>query len=131
MCGDGYVSHVARLVRGARRLRNLDHLATLALVIDDFAARPPQLRANEVNDLGAELWELKAGTLRVPSFGAECAGERTANDAHRRLVLPGIVRSPAGSNHTARFTHVFEKRTQRTPRREIDKALAIKREDRR
>lgn len=129
--GDGYVSDVACLVRGARRLRNLDRLATLAIVIDDFVTRPSRLRANEVNDLGAYLWELKAGTLRVPFFGAECPGEHTASGARRRLVLPGIVRSPASSDRAARFTHVFEKRTQRTPRWEIDKALAIKRQDRR
>ena len=120
---------VERLVRGSRRVRHLDRLADLAVVIDDFVARPLQLRANEVNDLGEGLWELKAGTLRVPFFGAECPGDTRSCRCGRQLVLPRIVKQPEGRCRTARLTHLFEKRTARTPRREIDKAMAIKRED--
>lgn len=109
--------------------RHADDWADLAIVIDVFLARPQALRPNEVNDLREGLWELKGGRLRLPFFGVDCPGTISSSGQHRHLVLPSAVRQPGDAARSARGTHVFVKGQQRTPRKQIDRAMAIMRKD--
>jgi len=109
--------------------RYADDWADMAIVIDHFLVDPKALRPNEINDLGDGLWELKGGRLRLPFFGVDCSGTVSLSGHHRRLVLPRGVRTPRGSDRSARGTHVFGKGQHRTPRKQIDRALGIMRRD--
>ena len=109
--------------------RYADDWADLTIVVEIFLNDPKALRSNEVNDLGDGLWELKGGRLRLPFFGVDCSGTVSSSGHHRHLVLPGGVRPPQGSDRSARGTHVFGKGQQRTPRKQIDRALGIMRRD--
>ncbi len=87
--------------------RSLDGLATLNDRLGRYCARGKLPVPEELNHLRDELWELKGGKLRLAFYdaGQQC-GRRTL-----------------------RATHVFFKGTQRTPRKEIDRGLAIARID--
>jgi phage-related protein len=91
------------------RKKNLDRLADVAVRFEDFARRgtlevPRELR----EDLREGIGEIKAGDVRLLFFNA------VASCHSLRIV---------------RLTHGFIKGTERTPRREIDKALWVRRED--
>jgi len=109
--------------------RYADDWADLTIVVDHFLNNPKALRANEINDLGDGLWELKGGRLRLPFFGVDCSGTVSSSGHHRHLVLPTGVRAPRVDDRSARGTHVFGKSQQRTPRKQIDRALGIMRRD--
>ena len=103
-------------------------LADLVAALEDFADHPERLRRNEVNALAPGIWELKVGMLRLPFAAGRCPGDRT-EALGRSLCLPELVPQAAADERCARVTHGFEKRTTRTPRYELDRALAIARED--
>jgi hypothetical protein len=90
---------------------------------------PHRLRGNEINDLGEGLWELKIGKVRIPFFEGNCTGTGSSMGAIPKLGLPTNVQPPTTGSHCARMTHAFEKGTEKTPRREIDRAEGIRRED--
>jgi hypothetical protein len=104
-------------------------LADLLAALEDFAEAPERLRLNELNSLGRGLWELKVGSMRLPFVAAPCPGSLSPAANQRQLVLPQHVPTPGPRAHCARATHGFEKRTERTPRRELEIAQAIGRED--
>ena len=104
-------------------------LADLQAALEDFADAPQLLRLNEVNSLGQGLWELKVGNIRLPFVAAECPGTVSQEASHRKLVLPQHVPAPRPGAQCARATHGFEKESERAPRRELDVAQAIRRED--
>lgn len=101
----------------------------LLVVVGLFLDAPSRLRENEINDLGDGLWELKVGTARLPFVAGTCTGTRSSNGDGRRLVLPDRVAAASEAGRCARFTHGFEKRSQKTPVGEIDRTRAIARED--
>lgn len=91
--------------RAARR--NADLIADLAVRLEEYCDTGSLEIPRELNTLVEdELWEFKVDKLRVPFFRVSSS-------------RPGTVR----------VTHHFFKGTRFTPRAEIDKALAIKRED--
>lgn len=73
--------------------------------LEDFARAGRLEVPRELNRLHDELWEIKAQRVRLPLYyaTADCAD--------------------------VRVTHGFLKNSQKTPRREIDRGLAIIRED--
>jgi len=83
-----------------------DLVAGMAIRLETFAATGELLVPRQLNHLRDELWEFKCGKLRLPFY-------------HRRGAACGQVR----------ITHGFIKRGDRTPVREIDRGLAIMRED--
>ncbi|WP_423773756.1 hypothetical protein [Actinomyces urogenitalis] len=81
-----------------------DRRSELVVRIPD-GRRYARMRLSQVVKDG-ELWEVKAGRIRLPCFRVDTCGQQTL-----------------------RMTHVFEKATPATPRREIDRGLAIMRCD--
>lgn len=93
--------------RKSAAVRNRDLIADLAIRLEEYCDSGTLEIPRELNTLvEGELWEFKVGTLWVPFF-----------------------RSSFQSPGTVRVTHHFFKRSMRTPRRELDRAKAIKRED--
>lgn len=92
------------LSRGRGKGRDL--VADMLIRMEQFARTGELIVPKQLNHLRAELWELKAGTLRLPFY-------------YRRGAACGQVR----------LTHGFTKRGEKTPIREIDRGLAIMRED--
>jgi phage-related protein len=115
-------------VQTPRRSR-LRRAADVAVALDALADGPLSLRRTELNALGDDMWELKVGTLRIPFGVATCPGPNSRGEV-RCAVLPSFVPEPASNARCIRLTHAFRKATQRTPRRELDRARAILREDR-
>ncbi|WP_418063941.1 type II toxin-antitoxin system RelE/ParE family toxin [Pimelobacter simplex] len=83
-----------------------DRLADILVRLEKFAQKGILIVPRELNQLTDELWEIKAGTVRLPFY-----------------YRPG---QPCGQ---VRLTHGFVKRSEKTPRREIDLGMAIMRED--
>lgn len=93
--------------RSASARRNRALIADLAVRLEEYCDTGTLEVPRELNTLVEdELWEFKVGTLRVPFFRISSS-------------RPGTVR----------VTHHFFKGTWLTPRAEIARALAIKRED--
>ena len=88
--------------------KDMQLLADMAVVLEEFGLRGTLVVPRELNELRDGLWELKVGELRFPFY--------TSDDASH----------PAPA---ARLTSSFRKRTLRTPRHEIDRALWVMRED--
>ena len=97
--------------------------------LQNFADDPTSLMKHEVNSLGSDLWELKIGKIRVPFVASGCSGTVSTSSIFRSLTLPSHVPAPPSTAKCARATHAFLKGTQKTPRKEIDRAIAIGRED--
>lgn len=89
--------------RGASR----DRLADALVRLEDFARTGELLIPRELNHLSGDLWEIKAGVVRLPFY-------------YRQAAECGQIR----------LTHGFIKRGEKTPRKYIDLGLAIIREDR-
>lgn len=83
-----------------------DRLADILVRIETFARTGTLIVPRELNFLSGDLWEIKAGTVRLPFY-------------YRKEAPCGQVR----------ITHGFVKKSVKTPRREIDLGLAIIRED--
>ena len=111
--------------RGSR----LRKLAELVAALEDFADAPERLRLTELNYLRPGLWELKVGKVRLPFVVAGCSGTQSSAGSLRRLVLPAHVPAVPAGSCCGRATHGFEKRTEKTPRKELESAQAIGRED--
>lgn len=107
----------------------LRKLADLQAALEDFANAPERLRLTELNYLRSGLWELKIGRVRLPFVAADCSGTPSSAGSYRRLVLPAHVPAVPAGSCCGRATHGFEKRSERTPRRELESAQAIGRED--
>lgn len=85
----------------------LEPLATLTDRLRRYCARGKLPIPEEMNHLVDNVWEFKGGTLRLVFYKA---GEQCGRP-------------------TLRATHVFVKGTEKTPRKEIDRAVAIARVD--
>ena len=101
----------------------------LYAALQNFADDPTSMMVHELNSLGPDLWELKIGKLRLPFVAANCSGTASSSGIFRSLTLPNHLPQPPVVAKTARATHAFLKESQKTPRKEIDRALAIGRED--
>jgi Phage derived protein Gp49-like (DUF891) len=96
------------LERSGKR-KDIQVLADIAVVFEELGLRGTLVVPRELNELRDGLWEIKVGDLRFPFYEAGDA-------SHPSLA--------------ARLTSGFRKKTWRTPRQEIDKALWVMREDR-
>lgn len=85
---------------------DLDRLANLLIRLEHYAHRGTLEIPRELNELRDGIWEFKAGRDRLPFFDVEG--------------------SPTGA---LRLTHGFFKRQQETPRKEINMALKVRKED--
>ena len=104
-------------------------VADLDAALQNFADDPTSLMVHELNSLGPNLWELKIGKLRLPFVAANCSGTVSSSSIFRSLTLPNYVPQAPITAKCSRATHTFLKGSQKTPRKEIDRALAIGRED--
>ncbi len=87
--------------------RNEMKLATILIRFEDFAYTGELDRPRELNYLQDDVWEIKAGTPRLPFF---CVTDRS----HGKVV---------------RITSGFDKKQGRTPAGEIRKALWVREQD--
>jgi hypothetical protein len=92
----------------SKKKSDLQRFADVAIVFEEYGSRGTLRVPRELNQLRDGLWEIKAGDIRFPFY------EMT--DGHH----PAVV---------ARLTGAFTKGTRRTPRREIDRALWVMKED--
>lgn len=83
-----------------------DRFADILVRVETFARTGSLIVPRELNHLNGDLWEIKAGTVRLPFY-------------YRKEEACGQVR----------VTHGFVKKTSKTPRKEIDLGLAVVRED--
>lgn len=90
------------------RKRTLSLAAAVAMRFEDLARYGKLEIPRELNELRDGLWEIKAERVRLPFFWM-------LEPSHARAI---------------RLTHGFLKGTERTPRREIDRAGWIRTEDR-
>ncbi len=89
-------------LEASRKKSSLRRLAEIAIRFEEFATTGRLEIPRELNRLRGRVWEIKVGTDRLPFYYGQD---------------PDIL--------AVRMTHGFVKRTQKTPRREIDKAEAI------
>jgi hypothetical protein len=111
------------------REKNARTLADFTFVLAKFMYDPKRLRDTELNGLGAQLWEIKAGTLRIPFFGGSCSGTISSFGNSQQLTLPLHVPAPPAEAQCARGTHLFTKQGRLAPSKQIRKAKAIQRQD--
>ena len=107
-----------------------NRLADLLQVLLEFVNEPLEMLEKDLKYLRNDVWELKAGTLRILFGEAICHSDRTALPNGRQLVFPSRVRQSALSSTCGRATNAFKKRGDNTPRERIDQAIGILREDR-
>ncbi|MFK0192441.1 type II toxin-antitoxin system RelE/ParE family toxin [Kitasatospora sp. NPDC090308] len=97
---------IADLEQNWKKRDNLRRLADIAIRLEEFADTGKLRVPMQLNFLTAELHEIKAGDVRLPFFYC----------THR-------------TKKTARLTHGFIKKSQKTPRKEISKGLWVMKED--
>jgi len=91
----------------SRKSKDRERVATIAILLEDYADHETLAVPRELNDLRDGIRELKPGDVRLPFF--EVGGSRS-----------GAIR----------LTHGFLKRQRRTPREEIDMAIWVRKQDR-
>ncbi len=94
------------LVSLNRKKKAQEQLIDILMRLEDFASTGTLAVPRELNHLKDELWEIKAGNVRLPFY-------------YNKLGTCGRIR----------VTHGFLKASQKTPLKEIDRGLAIIRED--
>jgi len=111
-----YARGAARIVEAARTLDgeelvaeylakvSLAREADIAMVLDEYARLGVLRVPQQLNQLRGRLMEFKVGDSRLPFYETRDAG-------HALMV--------------ARITHGFTKRSQRTPRRQIDRGIWV------
>lgn len=107
-----------------------DQLINLYFVLSKFLFEPDLLRENEMGHLYEGLWEIKASRLRIPIFGVPCTGTPSSSGNSRTLVLPKHAEAkskPTTNDRSARATHLFPKRDQKTTLGDKRRALKIMR----
>ncbi|MGW5610156.1 type II toxin-antitoxin system RelE/ParE family toxin [Streptomyces sp. NPDC003753] len=104
--GSSPVDEYLNALLASRKESDQERLAKILIRFEAFARRGKLEIPRELNDLRNGLWEFKAERDRVPFF-------YLASNPSRAL----------------RATHGFFKRQQKTPRKEINWALRIRRED--
>lgn len=82
-------------------------LADVLIRLEAFASSGRLSVPRELNQLTDELFEIKVGTIRLPFY-------------YREDAVCGQIR----------ITHGFQKRSEKTPRSQIERGTAIIREDR-
>lgn len=93
---------------GLDERKNTQHLLADVLIrLEAFASSGSLSIPRELNQLTDELFEIKVGTIRLPFY-------------YRRDAVCGQIR----------ITHGFQKRSEKTPRPQIERGTAIIREDR-
>lgn len=91
----------------SRKRVDKERLANIALLLEDYADGNELAIPRELNTLRDGIKELKREDVRLPFFA--------------------LARSKAG---TVRLTHGFIKKQQKTERKQIDRALWVRKEDR-
>ncbi|MFY1696693.1 MULTISPECIES: type II toxin-antitoxin system RelE/ParE family toxin [unclassified Solwaraspora] len=92
---------------GLRRVSGMDLLAAIALRFEDLARTGTLPIPRELNELRSDIWEIKAERVRLPFYWTQ---------------IPFASRA-------IRLTHGFIKATAKTPRKEIDCAIWVRKED--
>jgi hypothetical protein len=108
LAGDQPVEELLVRLEASKKARDLQRLADVAILLEEYAREGTLETPRELNHLRAELWEIKPGDVRLTFY------ELTDS-----LHSVGITRLTTG----------FIKRQERTPRREIDRGLWVMGED--
>lgn len=103
--------------------------ADFVQMLTDFVNEPEQMSATELKYLRNEVWELKLEKMRLLFGGGECSESDVAEKSRRYLTLPARVMQAHSSVTCARATNSFYKDTDQTPRKQIELAMGILRED--
>jgi hypothetical protein len=106
--GEEPVEEFMERLEDSKKRSEIERFADVAIVFEEYGSRGSLRIPRELNQLKDELWEIKAGDVRFPFY-------QVTDGDH-----PAIV---------ARLTGAFIKGTRRTPRREIDRALWVMKED--
>lgn len=104
--GDGGSPSRDFLLSLNRKKKTQDQLVDILMRLEDFASTGTLKVPRELNHLKDELWEIKAGKVRLPFYYTD----------------------PETCGHI-RVTHGFLKASQKTPLKEMDRGCAIIRED--
>jgi hypothetical protein len=102
------VEEFFRKLENSKRGSDTQRLADIAIIFEEYGQRGMLRVPRELNDLRDGLREIKVHDIRFPFY-------ETTDSQHSAVVT--------------RLTGAFIKGTARTPRREIDKALWVMRED--
>ncbi|MFE6893600.1 type II toxin-antitoxin system RelE/ParE family toxin [Streptomyces sp. NPDC057694] len=97
---------IADLEKNFKRRGNLQRLADIAIRLEEFAESGTLRVPLQLNHLRDEVYEVKAGDVRLPFFYC----------THF-------------TGKTVRLTHGFLKKSEKTPRKHIDKAFWVMRKD--
>lgn len=107
ICPDGALAdEFLRALEQSRKEKDMELLATILQVFEDFAHRDSLHFPREINDLGDGIREIKPDKSRFPFF-----------------AVPGT------SNGAVRLTHGFYKKQRFTERYNINKAKWVRKED--
>ena len=103
--------------------------ADLMQVLAEFVHEPLGMLEKDLNYLRDDIWELKAGTLRILFGEGNCQDHESGSQSARTLTLPTWVKQPDPATACGRATNAYEKDGKKAPRKRIDKAVGILRED--
>ncbi|MER7168903.1 type II toxin-antitoxin system RelE/ParE family toxin [Micromonospora sp. NPDC000207] len=104
---DGNSLADAFLMDMARTSKGISRLADVAMRFEDFARTGDLEIPRELNELVEDLWEIKVQKVRLPFFWLQKPFDSTA----------------------VRLTHGFMKGTEKTPRKEIYRAMWVRKAD--
>lgn len=104
-------------------------VADLIEVLTDFVNSPQEMTERELKYLRNDIWELKHGKLRILFGGGECLEADFFGSQKPTLSLPSGISQASPSMTCGRATNSFHKNTDESPRRVIDLATGIMKED--
>ena len=107
------------------RERRQERLADFLIVLEEFVTDPSDLTEEELKHFQDDLWEIKAGTLRIIFSGGRCNG----GNQSRVVKLNERVGEMARENKCCRGLIAFGKSGKSAGRSKRDLAVAIARED--
>ena len=115
--------------RNSRRKDKKRRYADILEVLEDFVNDPLSMTTRELNYLRDEIWELKHTTLRILFGQGACIDIREESRTNPRLVIPNNLKQADPSSTCGRATNAYAKQGTLAPRKVIDVAVGIMRED--
>lgn len=107
------------------RKRKRERLAEFIVVLEKFVMDPSEMTSRELKRFQGDLWEIKAGTLRIIFSGGACDG----GDPNRTVILNKRVGQMSIEDRCCRGLIAFGKSNDRAGRKKTDLAIAVARED--
>lgn len=123
--GEEFVLNGLRKWLMSPKERKRERLADFLIVMEEFVTDPSEMTEMELEHFQNELWEIKAGTLRIIFSGGTCDG---GNPARSVTLLPRVG-SMTQESKCCRGLIAFGKSNGVAGRRNTDIAEAVARED--